>query len=157
MVFATAWRVLGHAEDSEDVLQEVFLKLLKANVNIDTARDWGAYLRTMTTRCAIDRLRKHRSATWIEASDWIEQLPASENENPARIVDRRQKADLLRRAMSTLPARDATVFALRHFDELSYEQIATQTGVNVSRVGVILHRTRERLTDMLAPVAAQEA
>ena len=56
---------------------------------------------------------------------------------------------MLRRALSLMPQRDAEVFVLRCFDDLSYEAIAAQMNVSVSQVGVILHRTRNRLREML--------
>jgi len=56
---------------------------------------------------------------------------------------------MLRRALSLMPERDAGVFVLRCFDDLSYEVIAAQMNVSVGQVGVILHRTRNRLRDML--------
>lgn len=65
---------------------------------------------------------------------------------------RNELAPLLRRAISSLPKRESTVFSLRHFDDFSYEQIASQLGISVSSVGVILHRARKRLRDVLTPL-----
>ena len=58
---------------------------------------------------------------------------------------------MLRKALSLMPERDAQVFALRCFDDLSYEAIAAQMNLSVGQVGVILHRTRNRLRDMFQP------
>ena len=54
--------------------------------------------------------------------------------------------------MAVLPARDAAIFALRHFEDLSYRQIASQMELSVDQVGVILHRTRKRLRKVLEPI-----
>ena len=72
-------------------------------------------------------------------------LDDSNNSDAARLASQRQKADALRKALSSMPERDAQVFALRCFDDLSYEVIAAQMSLSVSQVGVILHRTRNRL------------
>ncbi len=56
MVYATAYRVLGNHQDAEDILQDVFLKLLGGwgkRIQPETVRDWGAYLRVTALRCAI--------------------------------------------------------------------------------------------------------
>lgn len=78
MVFATAYRVLGRAEEAEDVLQEVFLKVLQSwngRLKPDTVQDWGAYLRVTAARCAVDLLR--RKPKWEnDGAEPPEELPA---------------------------------------------------------------------------------
>jgi RNA polymerase sigma-70 factor (ECF subfamily) len=152
MVFASAYRILGNAEDADDALQEAFLHLLRRNRDCrgsEDVRDWGAYLKVVATRCAIDILRsrpKWRTEN-VESID----LHDSGDSDPSRLASQRQKADMLREALSSIPERDAQVFALRWFDDLSYEMIATQMNLSISQVGVILHRTRNRLQQMFKP------
>ncbi len=152
MVFATAYRILGNAEDADDVLQEVFLRLLRrgrGGRGNQGVQDWGAYLRVVATRCAIDALRSH--AKWRTESLQAADLAVADDSDPSRLASRRQKADMLRKALGLVPERDAQVFALRCFDDLSYETIAAQMNLSVSQVGVILHRTRNWLRRMFDP------
>lgn len=157
MVFATAYRILGCPEDAEDVLQEVFLKLLARNGHLQsgTVLDWGAYLRVMASRCAVDVLRR-RPKWQADDNDVLEDIPAPADQNPRRSAIQHQKAHLLREALAMLPERDARIFALRYFEELSYEDIARQTGEDASAVGVILHRARKRLQAILEPLLARD-
>jgi len=152
MVYVTAYRILGNAEDADDALQEVFLRLLRRSRDrggSEDVRDWGAYLKLVATRCAVDVLRgrSNRRTENLEATD----LVGFDDVDPSRLASQRQKADMLRKALSLMPERDAQVFALRCFDDLSYEMIATQMSLSVSQVGVILHRTRVRLRQMWEP------
>jgi RNA polymerase sigma-70 factor (ECF subfamily) len=152
MVFNTAYRVLGNTDDSEDVLQEVFLKLMKSQgrqTRPESIRDWGAYLRVTASRCAIDILRK-KSRRREENWDYIDEIE-SPSENPRFAASENQKAVLLRHAISQLPEREAKLFALRYFEELTYDQIAEQMQINVNQVGVILHRSRDRIKELLQP------
>lgn len=154
MVFSTAYRVLGNPQDAEDVLQEVFLKLLggwSGRVKPDAVRDWGAYLRVTALRTAVDWLRKkpkHRQENWELAHE----LETPGEESPRHIASQKQKARILRQAVGQLPERDAKVFALRYFEDFSYEEIAEHLSVTVNQIGVILHRTRERLKSILLPL-----
>jgi len=154
MVFATAYRVLGNAEDAEDALQQVFLKLLgKRNGRLkpDAVRDWGAFLRVAASRCALDMLR--RKARRKRTTDTLsERVGLAAEENPRHLATRREEARLLREALSALPKRDARVFALRYFEDFAYAEIAEQMNVSVSQVGVILHRARKRLRGILEPM-----
>ena len=154
MVFATAYRVLGNAEDAEDALQKVFLKLLSkwnGRLKPDAVQDWGAFLRVAASRCALDMLRRkaRRKRTTDALSEEVGLAPEG---NPRHLAARREEARLLREALSSLPKRDARVFALRYFEDFPYAEIAEQMNVSISQVGVILHRARKRLRETLEPM-----
>lgn len=153
MVFRAAYRVLGNIEDAEDVLQSVFLRLLDSRAKADPPQDWGAFLRVMATHAAIDLLRQRSKRNRVDAEE-IENLPAPESSLPGHTLEQRRLADLLRGALAQLPARDACVFTLRHFEECSYEEIVHQQNLSISQVGVILHRARIRLRAILEPLLA---
>lgn len=154
MVFATAYRVLGNAQDAEDALQKVFLKLLSkwnGRLKPGAVRDWGAFLRVAASRCALDMLR--RKARRRRTTDALsEGVGLAAEEGPRHLATRREEARLLREALGSLPKRDARIFALRYFEELPYAEIAEQVNVSVSQVGVILHRARKRLQEILEPM-----
>ena len=153
MVFSTAYRILGNAQDAEDTLQEVFLKMLSRwNGSLKPGRveDWGAYLRTAAARSAVDALRRRKSRKETPGEE-IDILEAPPEQNPRSLAAQREKAGLLRRAVGALPKREARLFALRYFEDFSYEQIAARTGLSVSLVGVVLHRARARLQKTLEP------
>ncbi len=153
MVFATAYRILGVAEDAEDVLQDVFLKLMGSRFSrpdINAVRDWGAWLRVATTRRAVDVLRRNRKREY-NAGENIDLVQAPSSANPRNTAIRREKAKRLREALATLPKRDARVFALRYFEDFSYQQIAECMKMKENAVGVVLHRARERLRTILEP------
>jgi RNA polymerase sigma-70 factor, ECF subfamily len=156
LVFTTAHRILANTHDAEDVLQQVFLKLFRTwgnRVKPEAINDWGAYLRTMATRTALDMLRAQRQRRWRE-------MPLDEDDPPNELIssgvpDVEEKMDRLRQALAELPERDAQVFTLRYFEEFPYEAIAAQMGISLDLVGVILHRARKRLRETCEPSDAQ--
>ncbi|MCE5231406.1 sigma-70 family RNA polymerase sigma factor [bacterium] len=151
MVFGVAWHVLGRVEDAEDVLQEVFLKVLNAGPPAESVKEWGAYLRVMATRSAIDLLRRRKRGVCVNAED-LDEIPDPSDATPRDQAERNEHMNLLRQGLATLPPKDAQIFALRHFEDLSYEELADRFGMPVSRVGVKLHRARKRLVEWLSPL-----
>jgi RNA polymerase sigma-70 factor (ECF subfamily) len=143
VVFATAWRILGHAADAEDVVQEVFLQAYQVQQD-ESVRCWEALLRRLATCRALDRLRQRRSNLPLDGL-----VLANPADNPEAVAVERELANRLRDALVHLPPREATVFCLRYFDDLSYEQIAQALQIQVGAVATALHKARARLESIL--------
>src|SRR5262249_45992729 len=148
-VFATAWRILGHAADAQDVVQEVFLQAYQVQQE-EPVRCWEALLRRLAARRALDCLRRRR---WIVPLS--RRFPARPGHDPAAVALEQELAGRLRQAIAQLPHREASVFCLRCFDDLSHEQIAVILQTSVGAVATALHRARTRIEGLLLE-AAQE-
>lgn len=153
MVFATAYRILGCVEDAEDVLQDVFLRVVKESPLPDSVKNWGAWLRVAAANRSVDLLRRRHAAP-PHSEAVLERIAAPPSHNPRRIAEDRENEDILLRAIAQLPERDTLVFSLRSFDEMSYEEIGRELNLPVDLVGVILHRTRKRLLEVVEALLA---
>jgi RNA polymerase sigma-70 factor (ECF subfamily) len=143
-VFATAWRILGHTADTEDVVQEVFLQAHQMS-QVEAVRCWEALLRRLAACRALDRLRQRRML--LPLDDLA--VPGAVATEPEAVLMERELAERLRQALTQLPNREATVFCLRYFDDLSYEQIAESLGISAGAVATALHKARARLETLL--------
>jgi RNA polymerase sigma-70 factor (ECF subfamily) len=139
VVYRTAWRILGHAADAEDVTQEVFLQACQIHRR-EPIRSWEALLRRLATCRALDHLRQRR---WTAALR--EQDLAGMASNPEVLALARELVDRLRLGIARLPHREAAIFCLRCFDSLSYDEIAEVLQISTGAVGVALHKARARL------------
>lgn len=149
-VFGAAWRILGHASDAEDVVQEVFLEAQQL-ANSQSVDHWAALLRRMATYRALDRLRRRKRALSLDGLP----MPGKEHGPEAVAVGRELEARL-RTAITQLPNREAAVFSLRFFEDLSYEQIAESLGVSTSAVAPALHKARAKLKALLVDPGGEE-
>jgi RNA polymerase sigma-70 factor (ECF subfamily) len=147
-VFRTAWRVLGHAADAEDVTQEVFLEAYRLRRGRDV-RSWPGLLRRLAACRALDRLRRRRDVVPLDGL-----ALAGPDAGPEEDAIGRELAERLRQALAELPQREAEVFSLRYFDDLSYHEIADALGVSAGAVAVALHKARARLEALLTGVAS---
>ncbi|MCA9442776.1 MAG: RNA polymerase sigma factor [Candidatus Omnitrophica bacterium] len=154
MVYTTALKILGSTEDADEVHQEVFLKLsgwTGKRLRNRGVEDWGAFLRVIATRKALDLLRsRNRHASKVKNFP-IDELSTFDHGNPAQSASNREYAALLREALCRIKPRDAEVFLLRYVGGLKYEEIAHEASLSTSQIGVILHRTRARLEEILSP------
>jgi RNA polymerase sigma-70 factor (ECF subfamily) len=105
-------------------------------------------LQRIATNRAIDRVRKQvRRRRREEAADVA--IVDAKTADAAQQAEAAELADALRWAVGRLPVRQAEVFWLHEFGDATHEQIAEQLGITVNAVGVILHRARQKLQELL--------
>jgi RNA polymerase sigma-70 factor (ECF subfamily) len=142
-VYATAWRILGHAADAEDVVQEVFLEVHRARHN-GPVRHWAGFLRRLAAFRALDRLRQRKNCHSLNGLSLV-----CSDDGPEAAAIGRELAERLRQAVARLPEREGAVFCLRYFDDLSYQQIANALDINPGAVAAALHKARAKLETLL--------
>lgn len=135
LVFRTAYRITGNAADAEDVLQTVFLRLLRRDSANGPLKNPESYLRRAAIHASLDTVRAGRG-THVPIDQVIEPLAQSE---PVEL----RKSLIL--ALARLSPREAEVFALRCFEDLSNKEIALTLGISQVHVAVILHRARTQI------------
>lgn len=150
LVFGTAWRILGHVADTEDVVQEVFLEAYRMREK-ETVRNWGGFLRRMATFRALDRLRDRKPTVPLEGLRLVESGGDPEAEAVGKELRER-----LRQALGELPPREAAVFCLRYFEDLSNQEISDQLDISPGAVAQALHKARAKLEDRLENVLQGE-
>jgi RNA polymerase sigma-70 factor (ECF subfamily) len=150
IVFGTAWRILGHAADAEDVTQEVFLQAYQMGLR-QTVRCWPALLRRLAVCRGLDRLRVRKCPVALDDLA----LPAP-GPDPEETLIAAELAERLRLALATMPRQEAAVFALRYFEDLSYQQIADALNITPGAAGTALFKARARLEKLLLEPAQEE-
>ncbi len=149
-VYGTAWRILGHAADTEDVVQDVFLEAYRLRA-AQAVRCWPALLRRLAACRALDRLRQRRTVLSLNGLS-----VAANGHDPEAAAIGRELAERLRQAVAELPQREATVFCLRYFDDLPNQRIADILNLQPGAVGVALHKARAKLQALLTEAPAGE-
>lgn len=148
-VFLAAYRVSGNVQDAEDVMQTVFLRLLKRAERQELMQNPLGYLCKSAINASLDQLRSKRRNPVSDLESIDENSIASTDAADAVLMQQEQKQQL-RRALAELNPRAAEVFALRYFEEISNEKIAELLDTSASVVAVTLHRARSRLQELLS-------
>ncbi len=141
LVFRTAYRITGNAADAEDVLQTVFLRLVRRTEESDGVENEESYLRRAAINASLDVIRSRQANPTLELID----IPARRNDG--EITELRQA---LGRALSTLQPRAAEIFTLRFIEGMSNLEIARMLGISQVLVAVTVYRTRQQLRKQLA-------
>jgi len=133
MVFRTAYRITGNAADAEDVLQVVFLRMLRRGPDADALQNQEGYLRRAAINAALDVIRSRQAERTVELD-----VDLPQGDSP-----------LLRRALAQalakLTPRSAEIFTLRFLEGFTNSEIAETLGLSRVSVAVMVHRTRQQL------------
>ncbi len=139
LIFRVAYRMTGSAQDAEDVLQTVFLRLASRDASSAGIENAEGYLRRAAVHASLNLLEL-RSRKDIPLDGVAE--PASRG---LGFGDQRDLRELLRNALGKLDRRSAEMFALRFIEGHSNPEIAEMYGVSALVVAVTLHRARKQL------------
>lgn len=140
LVFRAAYRITGNASDAEDVLQAVFLRLLRQE-NPPEITYLRAYLHRAAVNAALDLIRLRKDALNVPLEDeagGVEVMVASGQEAS-------ELRDWLRQALARVNPRWAEMFVLRFVEGYSNSEIARMMNTSSAVVAVLLHRTRASL------------
>ena len=144
-VYRAAYRITGDPSDAEDVLQNVFLRLLRRGDELDLSATASPYLHRAAVNTALDLLRVRRRAPAVELGEVAERLADGEAVGPEGFRRGRELRQALRRGLAKLNPETAEVFVLRYIEGFANHEIASLLDLPPTTVAVRLHRARLRL------------
>lgn len=140
-IHSVAYRILGNRADAEDVVQDTFVKWHTSPV--DALRVPAAWLTTVATRLAIDRLRhaKYEHAPFEPETLEHDTAPSAET-----IVERASDLSYgIRLLLERLSAEERTALLLHEAFDADYASIANVLGRTPAHCRQIVHRAKQRL------------
>jgi RNA polymerase sigma-70 factor (ECF subfamily) len=146
MVYRTAHRITGNAPDAEDVMQTVFMRMLKRDQPSENKpgaaeiENPESYLRRAAVNAALDIVRARQADNTLE----LEHMATS-----GSCTELRDLRDTMRRALSKLSPKTAEMVALRFFEGYTNPEIAKLMGMSQIVVAVTVHRARKKLQQEL--------
>ena len=152
-VWRTVYRVLNHHADAADCYQDTFAAAFRAGGA--PVREWAAYLTTLATRKALDRLRARSRQRSRFAPLGESDAPGPDGDQPLEQVAAGELLDRLRRALAELPDAQAAVFWLSCIEGLPTAAVAAQLGASPGAVRVLLCRARAALAPTFAAPPAR--
>jgi RNA polymerase sigma-70 factor (ECF subfamily) len=144
-VFRTAHRITGSAADAEDVLQTVFLRLVRGQENYDLSENAEAYLSRAAINASLDLMRSRGRTKSVELSEVDSLELKSKFQSPEAEHADRELQMLIRQAVARLGKTAGEMFVLRYYEGYENQEIAKMLDTSQMVVGVVLHRARTRL------------
>ncbi|RJL22939.1 RNA polymerase sigma factor SigJ [Bailinhaonella thermotolerans] len=144
LLFGVAYRILGRVADAEDVLQEAWLRWSK--VADEEIGDPEAYLVTVTTRLAVDRLRRIRARRETYPGPWLPE-PVLTGDLADDVVRAESVSMALLVVLETLSPVERAVFVLHDVFEVPYGEVAAVLGKSEPAVRKLASRARAHVRE----------
>lgn len=155
-------RMTGARQDAEDLVQEVFLRLVRTMGNYRHDGRFEAWIFRIAANLARDRVRRAQRAPKFvaiktgggaEAGDASEpgslDTIAGSSEPADAAMDRDEQTRALHAALAMLPETEREVMMLRHFSQMSFKEIAEMAGVPLGTALARAHRGLKRLREIM--------
>ncbi|MFD9420076.1 RNA polymerase sigma factor SigJ [Streptomyces goshikiensis] len=144
LLFTIAYEILGSATESDDVLQNSYLRW--AEVDLATVRDTKSYLAQLVTRQALNALRTSTRRREDYIGPWLpEPLLLDENDASADVLLAESVSMAMLVLLETLTPDERAVFVLREVFGFGFRDIATAVGRSVATVRQVAHRARKHI------------
>ena len=142
LLYRVAYQLTANAQDAEDLLQDMYLKLWQKRDELPDEAMKQAYLVSMMRHLFYDQRRLKRLDTSMELKE--EASPPDER-NLDRQIDSQDEARQMEQLINGLPERDGRIIRRHLVEERSYEEIEQDTGLSQGNIRIIVMRTRQKL------------
>jgi RNA polymerase sigma-70 factor (ECF subfamily) len=146
-LYQVAYRLLRDPLEAEDVLQEVFLKVVKHAHRFEPQASVRAWLHRITANHCLNLLRRRHPQESLDQDD----APglASAGATPLEALEERDLSRRLEQLLNALPENQRRALVLKRFAGLTYQEIGEEMGLSPQAVDGLLKRARQFLKKAL--------
>lgn len=162
-VYALLTRFLGRTHPGrEDMVQEVFLRVLRARDRYERTAKFSTWLYSITLRMCINETERSRARSTLSldvpGEDGASMLnpPDPDAPRPEELLERGDTVGAVRAAIAALPEGQRIALVLARYHDMPYAQIAEVVGSTEKAIKSLIHRARETLRGTLAPLVQLE-
>ena len=142
--FNVCYRILHERGEAEDLAQETFIRAYDRIHTFDIEREFGPWIRRVAANLCLNHLEGQKVTAELD-----DERDADPAQLPESVQEVKERSEAIRQALSSLPAHYRIVVELRHYQELSYEEIAEELKIPLSDVKSHLFRARKILAEKL--------
>ena len=151
LVYRTAWVITGNSDDAEDVLQTIFLRLMRRSAPPDIRKNAKGYFYRAAVRLSLDTIRSRRREVLTSDFAAIEGRIRPEGPNGHYAFEPR-----LAETLAKLPPRTVEIVMLRYVHDYTEPEIAKLLRLSRGTIAVTLFRARLRLRKLLTASSSGE-
>lgn len=156
-VYNLAFKICGSPEDAEEIAQDSFIKVFRSLSSFKGRSSFGTWLYRIVYNTAMTFVRNkkldilHLEELPVDSADFIRDYSSEEK------ADREYRKTVLAYAMQKLNHEDRALITLYYYEDLSYAEICSITGISRSNIKVRLFRARDKMKTLIEKNMKTEA
>ena len=144
-----------NAEDGEDVLQEIFIKVYKNLNAFDSSLSFSSWIYRIAHNEAISFYRKQsvrpEGHQLADSDDVLMWQVETDTTSPDRLFDREVNSVAVQTALGQLEVKYRDAIILRYFENKEYDEISDILKIPIGSVGTLIHRGKKQLARAISP------
>jgi len=150
-IFGYIYKIVGHKEEAEDIVQETFIKVYKNLNSFDADRKFSSWLYRISHNEAINYIKKNKrnAELYFEDNDYLFNQLKYEKDL-LRELTVKEDFNNLKKALAKLPLKYREVIVLKYLEEKSYEEIAKILKQPINTIGTRLRRAKKNLQELIS-------
>jgi RNA polymerase sigma-70 factor (ECF subfamily) len=157
LVVNTCFGIVHNKADAEDVAQEVFIEVYRSVHNFRADAKISSWLYRIAVNRSLNHIRDNKKRKWLQSFDdsdenkksRVKDISASKTDTPEFEMENNQRAEVLHKAIDSLPENQKIAFTLSKYEDLSYKEISEVMDLSVSSVESLLFRAKKNLQKKL--------
>ncbi|MFP4556457.1 MAG: RNA polymerase sigma factor [Bacteroidales bacterium] len=144
-LFALCRRILGSSDEAKDCLQDVLVKLWINRSNLTEIKSIEAYAITIARNKSLDRIKARKENVSIDGFE----LKSDDSSVNIKEFEHNQRVQLIKNAISKLNNLQQKVFVMRDFEQMDFNDIATELSISEENARVTLSRARKSIRKLI--------
>ncbi|MEW6621258.1 MAG: RNA polymerase sigma factor [bacterium] len=151
-LFNFIYRLLANYEETEDLTQEVFLRVYSSAKRYKPQAKFTTYLFKIARNLCLNKLRKRNRFRLfsLDEDEKYTDIQAPEHYSPEVRYKKKEVGILIEQALASLPENQRLAVILQRFHNLSYKEVAEVLGCSVSAVESLIFRAKQKLKEKLS-------
>jgi RNA polymerase sigma factor (sigma-70 family) len=151
-LFAFFYRMTADPAASEDLAQEVFVRMLKYRSTFGEESDFRGWMYQIARNARADHFRKRQTELLVS-----QESRGDRAVHPPPQLEKQEQISMLHQALLALPEDKREILILARYEEMKYETIAAALQIEVGAVKVRVHRALRELRALFLKMAGEEA
>jgi RNA polymerase sigma-70 factor (ECF subfamily) len=149
-LYRIAYRLMQNVAESEDVVQETFIKIWNKRNELKEIESAEAFSVVILRNICMDYLRKTKYEYQVSYDTEV-----AEKESLSHRIELQDEAAQVKSLINKLPEQQRMIMMMKHWDEYSDEEIEQITGINSGNIRVILSRARKTVREQFFKMEKQ--
>lgn len=130
-IYWHARQMLGNHLDADEVTQEVLIVMYKKLNSFNFQSNLFTWIYRIVTTRSLNQIRKRKIAKFFSLNSEVNEFEIQSSVDIVNDIVNKEKIEKLNKVLESLPIKQRQVFVMRHFEELSYEEISEITGKSI--------------------------